>query len=118
VQQVCDEVTIVARGRTVRSGRVDDVLAAADARGGRVRVRVDDYAAAAAVLTRAGMSAMRDGTHLVVSGFSQPADVTRLLAEQGLYLSELVPDTVDLEEAFLLLTEDGEKPDRQPDAVA
>jgi ABC-2 type transport system ATP-binding protein len=107
VQQVCDEVTIVARGRTIRSGDVADVLAAADSRGGRVRVRVDDHAAAAAVLAAAGMTAVRDGTHLVVSGVSRPAEVTRLLAEHGLYLSELVPDTVDLEEAFLLLTGDG-----------
>jgi ABC-2 type transport system ATP-binding protein len=109
-------VTSVARGRTVRSGRVADVLAAADSRGGRVRLRVDDHAAAVTVLAGAGMRVVRDGTHLVVSGASRPADVTRLLAEHGLYLSELTPDTVDLEEAFLLLTgEDG--PDRQSDVV-
>jgi ABC-2 type transport system ATP-binding protein len=34
----------------------------------------------------------------------KPATVSRLLAEQGLYVSELTPLTVDLESVFLELT--------------
>ena len=38
--------------------------------------------------------------------------MTRVLAESGIYLSELTPDRVGLEEAFLLLTdESGHQPD-------
>src|SRR5204862_4907922 len=46
VQQVCDEVTIVARGRTVTSGLVRDVLSLAQGERGRLRVGVADPDAA------------------------------------------------------------------------
>ena len=36
---------------------------------------------------------------------ADPADVTRLLADQGLYLSQLQAETADLEDVFLSLTE-------------
>jgi ABC-2 type transport system ATP-binding protein len=106
VEQVCDEVTIVNHGRTVASGPVRDVLSRASSSPGRLRVAVDDHSAASSVLTAAGFGVSGAGTHLVVTGAPTPSDVTRALAAQGLYLSELTAETVGLEEAFLLLTED------------
>jgi len=105
VEQVCDHVSIMSRGRCVASGRVSEVLASRSS--GEVRVRVDDEAAATVVLARAGHRVQRsDDGALRVSGVAHPADLTRLLAESGLYLSELSPVAVDLESAFLELTGD------------
>ena len=107
VEQVCDEVTIVAHGRTVATGPVRDVLSQATAGGGRVRARVPDLVKGHRVLTAAGLTATTDDGVLVVAGADDPAVVTKVLAEAGIYLSELTPDRVGLEEAFLLLTDDG-----------
>jgi ABC-2 type transport system ATP-binding protein len=106
VEQVCDEVTIVAHGRTIASGPVRDVLSQASSAGGRLRVRVPDLDAARRTLTTAGFTAVAEGEGLVVAGADDPSAVTRVLAEAGIYLSELTPDRVGLEEAFLLLTDD------------
>ena len=105
VQQVCDEVTIVDRGRTRATGRVADVLASTRTDGStRVRLTIEDAAAATAVLTEAGLVVTSDGADLVVIGSASAAEVNRLLARRGLYLSALAANEVDLEEAFLALT--------------
>lgn len=106
VEQVCDEVTIVSKGRTVATGPVAEVLSRATSAPGRLRIRVPDDAAAAAVLAAAGLRAERSGSHLVVTGAAEPAEVTRVLAADGIYLSELTAEGLGLEEAFLRLTED------------
>jgi ABC-2 type transport system ATP-binding protein len=105
VQQVCDEVTIITRGRVVRSGPVGEVLAP-DGASGRLRVGVEDLVAASQILVAAGLSVRRDGAALMVEGAARPSEVTRLLAEQGHYLSELHTETADLEDVFLALTDD------------
>jgi len=104
VQQVCDEVTIISRGRTVTAGPVGQVLAGGGDEG-RLRVVVEPAQQAADVLAAAGWTVTPDAAALLVSGAPDAAAVTRVLAEQGLYLSELRADTVDLEEVFLALTE-------------
>src|SRR5205085_7968579 len=106
VEQVCDEVTIVSKGRTVATGPVAEVLSRATAGPGRLRVGVPDSEAATAVLARGRFNAARSGTHVVVTGAADPADVTRTLAAAGIYLSELTAEGLGLEEAFLLLTDD------------
>lgn len=103
VQQICDDVTILARGRFVAGGRVSDVLAAQSTRS--VRVGVADAARALQVLLDAGMQASDDGRGLLVGDVDDGAVVTRALAEQGLYVSWLMPEQVDLEQVFLTLTE-------------
>jgi ABC-2 type transport system ATP-binding protein len=105
VQQICDEVTIISHGRVVRTGPVTEVLAP-DGSAGRLRVGLDDLATGLQVLRAAGLSVRRDGAGLLVEGVDSPTIVTRLLAEQGLYVSELHTETADLEEVFLSLTED------------
>jgi ABC-2 type transport system ATP-binding protein len=106
VQQVCDSVSIIAGGRLLSSGTVAD-LVGRDASPG-VRVGVGDPAAAAQVLVEAGLRVSRNGTHLYVSDVADAAAITRLLADRGLYVHELVPDRPDLESVFLRLTGDGE----------
>ncbi|MCF6745243.1 ABC transporter ATP-binding protein [Blastococcus sp. KM273128] len=103
IQQVCDSVTILARGRQVAAGPVSSVLDRAGT--GDVRVAVPDPAAAAAVLAGNGFSVSPapDG-QVLVHGAPAPGEITRVLAEHGHYLEELVRVTPDLESAFLAIT--------------
>ncbi|WP_319459991.1 ABC transporter ATP-binding protein [Micromonospora sp. RTP1Z1] len=105
IQLICDSVTIISLGRRVAFGPVEQVLAAHSQ--GAVRVcleAVTDLPQAADVLTRAGIRVAAEPDHLMLAGVDKPATVSRLLAEQGLYVSELAPVAVDLESVFLELT--------------
>ena len=102
VQQVCDDVTILARGRCVASGPVREVLAGKAT--GDLRLRVPDPVGAKAVLDAAGFSVTGMGDAWRVHGVTDPSAVTRALADQGHYLTELSPIEADLESVFLELT--------------
>jgi ABC-2 type transport system ATP-binding protein len=105
VQLICDSVTIISLGRRVAAGPVAEVLAAHST--GMVRVRMEsssDLAAAAQVLTAAGVALQPYDDHLMLSGVDKPAQVSRLLADRQLYVSELAAVAVDLESVFLELT--------------
>ncbi len=105
VRQTCDRVAILARGRCVASGPVDEVLH--NGHGGGVMVTTEDPSRAAEVLEAAGITSVLTGDRLRVS--LPPPDastVTRVLAASGIYLSELRADEVDLETVFLELTAD------------
>lgn len=105
IQLICDSVTIISLGRRVAYGPVDEVLAAHSQ--GAVRVRLEavtDLPQAADTLSRAGVRVTTEADHLMLAGVDKPATVSRLLAERGLYVSELTPVAVDLESVFLELT--------------
>jgi ABC-2 type transport system ATP-binding protein len=107
VQQTADRVAILARGRLVKAGAVDEVLSGGRARGLVIRVEPLDEAVRA--LADAGIQSTPTGHALRID---LPADdaprVTKALADRGLYLSELRHDEVDLETVFLELTRDEE----------
>jgi ABC-2 type transport system ATP-binding protein len=104
VRQMCDHVAILARGRTVKTGTVHEVLAGETR---SVFVRVDDLAKTRAVLAEAGMVTRDAGDGLRVEiDPDQASQVSRLLAGHGLFVSELRPDEADLETVFLELTRD------------
>ena len=105
VQQVADRVAIIARGRLVATGSVQDVLASAR-RAGMI-VRVPDPEAGRAALARADIEAIVDGD--LIRAAVPPVDgerVARALAADGLFPSLLQPDESTLEQAFLDLTGD------------
>ncbi|MBU8857383.1 ATP-binding cassette domain-containing protein [Micromonospora sp. WMMB482] len=105
IQLICDSVTIISLGCRVAFGPVEQVLAAHSQGSVRVRLEaVSDLPQAADALTRAGVRVATEPDHLLLSGVDKPATVSRLLAEQGLYVSELTPVAVDLESVFLELT--------------
>ncbi|WP_040336598.1 ABC transporter ATP-binding protein [Candidatus Blastococcus massiliensis] len=104
IQQVCDSVSILARGRCVASGPVGEVLASRGS--GDVIVHIGDPATAAGVLQRAGFSVSPAEGALMVHAVDTPSDITRVLAGAGLYLEELRRVTPDLESAFLAITGD------------
>jgi ABC-2 type transport system ATP-binding protein len=102
VEQVADTVSIIGHGRLLASGTVAEVIGSTT--GGTVKVAVDDLDAATRILTAAGLSVRADGNYLLVDGAEQPSDLTRRLAQQELYVSELIPVRADLESVFLELT--------------
>ena len=102
VQQVCDHVTILARGRCVATGPVQEVLAGKAT--SDVRLRVPDPVGAKSVLDAAGFSVTGMGDAWRIHGVADPSTVTRALAERGHYLTELSPIQADLESVFLELT--------------
>jgi len=102
VQQVCHAVTILDAGRTVATGTVADLVGDSTVR--NVRVSVANPATATKVLEAARYRVLRDGPHLVVEGAEHPEDVVHVLADQDIYVRELVPVRADLEAVFLQLT--------------
>ncbi|MEV0645713.1 ABC transporter ATP-binding protein [Phytomonospora sp. NPDC050363] len=102
VEQLCDTVTIVSRGRRVHTGKVKDVIASQST--GDVRVLVPDPDAAIGVLAEAGLEAHRVNEHIIVPRMNDPAFVTRTLGGSDIWVSELVQLRPDLETVFLQLT--------------
>jgi ABC-2 type transport system ATP-binding protein len=105
VEQICDHVAILSRGRCVASGPVEDVISRAAAHG--LMLRVTNRAQALRLLAAAGIDAMADGDLIRVSLASQDsARVAQALDGNGVYITELRPFEATLEEAFMSLTED------------
>jgi ABC-2 type transport system ATP-binding protein len=101
VQQVADTVSIIGHGRLLASGRVADLVGGGTA---PVRVGVDEPDRAASVLRASGWEVRVDGERLVVEGVEDPSRITRALADERLYVRELVALAPDLEQVFLELT--------------
>jgi ABC-2 type transport system ATP-binding protein len=87
----------------VAAGSVHEVLTSGRATG--LVVRVQDLQAGAAVLNGAGIdAALSDGVIRVRLPVAQSELVSRTLAANGLYVTELRPEEVSLESVFLELT--------------
>jgi ABC-2 type transport system ATP-binding protein len=103
IQQIADTVTIIGRGRLLAEGDVKHTLAP----GGQLaaRVGVSDHLRATEILTRSGFAVEplpnRDIKVSLANHKLDLAVITRLLADQGLYVSELTPIQPDLESVFM-----------------
>lgn len=103
VEQTCDAVAILRRGRCVAQGSVASVLASAGP--GGLRVRVDDLTAGLDVLARAGLPVERRDGHLHVAlDPGRAGEVSRRLAAERLWVTELRAEERTLEELFFELT--------------
>ena len=109
VQQTCDRVTVIARGRQITTGTVHELLATADAKF-HVRVPGDqsERHVAATVLTNAGFEVLLDekGELFVGVDAAHSDMVTKALADALIYVSLLAPVERSLEDVFLELTAD------------
>jgi ABC-2 type transport system ATP-binding protein len=108
IQQICDAVTIISRGKRVAAGPVAEVLSVAESRG-EYRVRVKDHERAAAIIAASGLPVTVAADHLVVGDLADPSWITQALAEHQLWVAELTP-LADLEDAFLQLTGTAPRP--------
>ena len=103
VQAVSDRVGIVKRGRLVAEGAVAELLG----RGQFLRLRADDNGALARALTGIPWLShveLLDSFVRVVAPTERAAELNKVLASLGIYLSELAPWESDLESVFLELT--------------
>ncbi len=111
VQLMCDRVTIINRGRLVADGTMAEILASTGVgEGYRVFVRISQSEAAVAALTRAGLAVEDRGEgSLVARGeIEDDSEITRILAEAGIWLRGLMRERADLERVFLSLTDGGD----------
>lgn len=111
IEQVCDDVTIIHRGNVVVSGTLDHVRQHAGP--DNVVATVADREQAMNVLRSSGIGARprpNDGEIVVDIEAMRASDVTRTLADAGIYLSGLYTERATLEAAFLNLTGDAPPP--------
>ena len=101
VEQVCDEVAVLAGGRLVERGTIAELSAARP----RVRVIVDpaDQRAARALLARWPLRA--DGTGGLIVEAATGREVNEALGRGEVWAHQIRTEHTDLEEAFLQLTE-------------
>ncbi len=105
IEQICDRIAILNHGKIVVQGRVDALLGASDI----VEVRVEPLIQGLQILRALpwvrGVNQV-DGRLLVEAPLDRTADLTRALAEQGLFVSELRRREESLEQYFLDVTGD------------
>lgn len=109
VEQVCDRVAILSRGRLVVTGRVSELLRERGAQ----RIRTTDDDQALRVLRGQDWIARvtpSDGQLVVEALPERAADITRVLAAAGVYVTEMVPARLSLERYFLEVTGQAEAP--------
>jgi len=108
IEQTCDRVAILANGRCIAQGTVDEVMA----KGGHqasVLVRLDDMAAGVDALRRTFPAVERvDGYLRVNVDPTRSVDINRTLVAAGLWATKLRPDRSSLEDIFLELTNPAE----------
>jgi ABC-2 type transport system ATP-binding protein len=119
VQELCDRVAIVDRGRVVYEGALSDLRRQG---GAGYRLRSTDDARALEVLrTQPGIEHMIGGlpTPHGLSFQAQESDVGSLslaLAQAGIGILALTPELATLEDLFFRLTESGEAPQNGDEA--
>lgn len=111
IESTCDRVAILAKGRLVTHGTVEEVISTAGHRAS-VLVKVDDLDLGLWALRDASFVAERVNDELRVDVAPERAgDVTRVLAAAGHWVTELRPDRFSLEDVFLELTTSSEVSD-------
>ena len=102
VQQVCDRVGVIQRGRLVIEGIVEELRGATG-----ILVRAEPLEKAreiAAGLDGVEGAQIRDGMLMIEAGPERAAEVNAGLVSAGLRVSELRPVERSLEDVFLELT--------------
>jgi ABC-2 type transport system ATP-binding protein len=100
VEQVCDRVAVVDRGRVVASGTLDDILGGGTA----VRISVTGIDGVASLLSRWGDVGV-DGDWVTIRGVDTEAvaDVVAELVARGGRVHAVEPQRQSLEDRFLEL---------------
>lgn len=103
VEQVCTRVAIIKQGITLIDAPIQELLN----RGHLLQIKVDEPAKAAQILSGIPWiksTRIQDGYLIVEAPQENASQITRVLAEHGIYLSELVKRGTSLESVFLQLT--------------
>ncbi|HZM76616.1 MAG TPA: ATP-binding cassette domain-containing protein [Candidatus Limnocylindrales bacterium] len=110
VEQICDSVTIISRGRRVAHGPVTEVLAGHDR--GEYFIRAGALDLARTRLEAEGFNVRPVDGGLIASGVTDPAHISETLGREGIWLAELTPLGPDLETVYLDLTATRPRPGR------
>ena len=110
VEQVCDSVTIISKGRLIVQGEVSQLVATVGSE--QVRTKTTDNSKARQVLSALdwveGISIHEDSL-LVTASIKRSAELTAALADAGEFVAEMMPVRTSLEEYFLEVTGHGEE---------
>lgn len=98
IEALADYVVVLNHGKLVTQGPLEDLLS-----GGATRVVAADVEGARAALAAAGIEAVQDGGALIVDE-EDGSRVVRVLAEAGIYPSQVSPARSTLESVFLGMT--------------
>jgi ABC-2 type transport system ATP-binding protein len=105
VEQVCDHVAIIKKGKVIASGTPNDLIKHGDA----LQIRVTDTDKAVAILNEEDWvsSITREGDLLILKAPTERAtDISALLAKHSVFISEMKAREDSLESIFLELTEE------------
>ena len=103
VEQVCDSVAILSKGRVIAQGLVSELIA----RKSTVRMATTDDESAATILNSlhwVGSVLAKDGGLLVEADPARTSELSAALARSDIYVSELRALDTSLEEYFLEVT--------------
>ena len=110
VEQVCDSVTIISKGRLIVQGEVSQLVATVGSE--QVRTKTTDNSKALQILSALewveGISIHEDSL-LVTASIKRSAELTAALADAGVFVAEMMPVRTSLEEYFLEVTGHGEE---------
>ena len=110
VEQVCDSVAILSKGKLIAQGRVADLVHSRA--GERTRLRTTDNAKAVEVLSALEWvgDVTMDGEVVVVAAPSERAsELSSALGHSDVYVTEMAADEMSLEQYFLDITGDDQK---------
>ena len=107
VAQTVDDVVVIAGGRLVTAGPLEDVVGLSDRR--QVRVRTPQAADLRATLARRGLAASVDADGAVLIDATTPEHVGRAIAGAGIVVYEMQALDHSLEDVFLELTKSGDQ---------
>ena len=115
VEQTCDSVTIISRGRLIAQGQVAQLLAS----GGReqVRLRTTDDTRARPILTAlewVSDVADQNGAMLVTAPIDRCGEMTASLASSEVWVTEMTPVQTSLEDYFLEVTREDDPGSAMP----
>ena len=110
VEQVCDSVTIISKGRLTAQGEVPELVATVGSE--QVRTKTTDNLKARQILLAlewVESVSVHEDSILVTASIERSAEVTAALADGAVYVEEMMPVRISLEEYFLEVTGGGEE---------
>ena len=106
VEQVCDSVTIISKGKLIAQGEVAQLVRSA--RGEQVRVKTTDDAKAREILSGLDwvveVREANDGALSVSAPIERSGELTAAMSRAEVYVTEMAPVRTSLEEYFLDVT--------------
>lgn len=105
VEQVCDSVTIISKGRLIAEGEVSQLVATT--RSEQVRTKTTDNTMARRILSALDWVEdvkIHEDSLLITAPIERSSDLTATLAHSEVYVAEMVPIRRSLEEYYLEVT--------------